>query len=161
MENHVDRPKLGGFLACPNVPGLGPWSLVPSPPIRAPQDRSEQIDLEKPCRLPQRMPQNLDSGAKIGLATCLGTLVPIWPQKGGWDSNPRPLGTKSRVLDHSAPGGHSPGGSAPRGITPLGNHPLGNQPPGESSHWGFVPLGNHPPGEGVKASHFASAANIV
>ena len=42
----------------------------------------DQIDLEKPCRSPPRMPQNLDSGAKIGLATCLGTLVPIWPRGG-------------------------------------------------------------------------------
>ena len=27
------------------------------------------------------MPRNLDSGAKIGSATCLVTLVAIWPQK--------------------------------------------------------------------------------
>ena len=60
---------------------------------------------------------------------------------GEGDSNPGPLGTKSRVLDHSAPGGHSPGESSPRGIIPLGNHP-----PGESSPWGIVPLGNHPLG---------------
>ena len=104
----------------------------------------EQIDLEKPCRSPQRIPRNLDSGTKIGLATCLGTLVPMWPQEVVRDSNPRPLGTKSRVLDHSAPRGHSPGESAPRVIIPLGNHP-----PGESSPWGIIPLGNHSPGETI------------
>ena len=32
-------------------------------------DQSEQIDLEKPGRSPQRMPRNLDSGVKIGFAT--------------------------------------------------------------------------------------------
>ena len=112
---------------------------------RATGPQSERIDFEKWCRLPQRMPRNLDSGAKIGFATCLGTLVQIWskfgPRRGG-DSNPRPLGTKSRVLDHSAPRGHSPGESLPWGITPLGNCP-----PGESPPWGIVPLGNHSPGE--------------
>ena len=77
---------------------------------------------------------------------------------GEGDSNPGPLGTKSRVLDHSAPGGHPPGESSPRGIIPLGNRPpgesspwgiipLGNHPPGESSPWGIVPLGNRPPGK--------------
>ena len=71
---------------------------------------------------------------------------------GEGDSNPGPLGTKSRVLDHSAPGGHPPGESSPRGIIPLGNHSPGESPPGESSPrgitpWGIVPLGDHPPGE--------------
>ena len=51
-------------------------NLFPTPP-----DQSEQIDFEKWCRLPQRMPRNLDSGAKIGSATCLDTLVEFWPQK--------------------------------------------------------------------------------
>ena len=72
-----------------------------------------------------------------------------WSQfgpRGAGDSNPGPLGTKSRVLDHSAPRGHSPERSAPRGIIPLGDHPLGNHPPGESPTWGIVPLGNRPPG---------------
>ena len=92
----------------------------------------------------------------------------LWSQFGprGGDSNPGPLGTKSRVLDHAAPGGHSHGESSPRGIIPLGNHPpgesspwgsvplgnhplgnrpLGNRPPGESSPWGIFPLGNRPP----------------
>ena len=87
------------------------------------------------------MARNLDSGAKIGFATCLVTLVPIWPQQGGGDSNPRPLGTKSHVLDHSAPRSHSPRESPPWGIIPLGNHS-----PGESVPWGIIPLGNHPPG---------------
>ena len=50
---------------------------------------------------------------------------------GAGDSNPGPLGTKSRVLDHSAPGGHSPGGSAPRAITPWG-----------ITLWGIIPQGN-------------------
>ena len=63
---------------------------------------------------------------------------------GEGESNPGPLGTKSRVLDHSAPGGHPPGESSPRGIIPLGNRPPGESPPGESSPWGITPLGNHP-----------------
>ena len=63
---------------------------------------------------------------------------------GEGDSNPGPLGTKSRVLDHSAPGGHSPGELSPWGIIPLGNHP-----PGESFPWGIIPLGNHSPGESL------------
>ena len=50
--------------------------LGPPPP-----DQSEWIDLEKLYRLPQRMRRNLDSGARIGSATCLVTLVAIWPQK--------------------------------------------------------------------------------
>ena len=77
---------------------------------------------------------------------------------GAGDSNPGPLGTKSRVLDHSAPRGHSPRESSPSGIIPLGNHPpggsfpwgivtLGNYSPGESFPWGIIPLGNHSPGE--------------
>ena len=41
----------------------------------------EQIDLEKPCRSPQRTPRKLDSGAKIGLATFLATLVGFGLQK--------------------------------------------------------------------------------
>ena len=72
---------------------------------------------------------------------------------GEGDSNPGPLGTKSRVLDHSAPGGHSPaplgnrppGESSPWGITPWGIVPLGNRSPGESFPWGITPLGNHLP----------------
>ena len=91
------------------------------------------------------MPQNLDSGTKFGSATCLVTLLAIWPRAGAGDSNPGPLGTKSRVLDHSAPRGHSPGKSAPWGITPwgivpLGNHPLGNRPPAQfnsNCYWKF------------------------
>ena len=42
----------------------------------------DQIDLEKPCRSPPRMPRDLFSGAKIGSATCLATWVAIWPQGG-------------------------------------------------------------------------------
>ena len=34
-----------------------------------PQDQSERIDPEKLRRLPQRMPGNLHSGAKVGSAT--------------------------------------------------------------------------------------------
>ena len=159
--------------------------MGPSP---LPLDQAEQIDLEKPCPSPQRMPRNLDSGAKIGSATCLGTLVSIWPRGGGGirAQAPGPLGSKSRVLDHSAPGGHSPGESSPRGIIPLGNHPLGNHPlgnhplgnhppgesfPWESSPWGIVPLGNRTPGSALSPEYrvgelsklriFASAANIV
>ena len=71
---------------------------------------------------------------------------------GAGDSNPGPLGTKRRVLDHSAPRGHSPGKSPPRGIILVGNRPPGESPPGESFPWGITPLeshspGNHPPGE--------------
>ena len=68
---------------------------------------------------------------------------------GAGDSNPGPLGTKSRVLDHSAPRGHSPGGSAPRGIIPLGDHP-----PGESSPWGIVPMGGRLPRESPPGGSF-------
>ena len=60
----------------------------------------------------------------------------------------RRLGTKSRVLDHSAPGGHSPGELSPCGeSSPWGIIPLGNHSPGESSPRGIISLGNHPPGE--------------
>ena len=91
-----------------------------------------------------------------------GHFGPNLAPEGGGDSNPRPLGTKSRVLDHSAPGGHSHGESSPRGIIPLGIiswgitpwgitpwgiTPLGNHPPGEAFFWGIIPLGNHPLGE--------------
>ena len=125
-------------------------NIRPIPPIRGPQDRSEQIDLEKSCPSPQRMPRNLDSGTKIGLATCLGTLVPFWPQEGrgfepttarNQEPRPRPFG---------------PAGLFSWGITPLGNHSPGESPgesfpgespPGKSFPWGITPLGNHPPGE--------------
>ena len=114
------------------------------------------------------MPQNLDSGAKIGLATFVATSVGFGPQGGRGDSNPRPLGSESRVLDHWALGGHFPWGIVPQednspgesspwerppwGIVPQGNHPPGRDPPGESSARGIVPLGetplgNRPPGE--------------
>ena len=109
------------------------------------------------------MPQNLDSGAKIGSATFVATSVGFGPQGGRGDSNPRPLGSESRVLDHWAPGGHFPWGivpqgnhppgrhpageSSPRGIIPLGHTPLGSRPPRESSPWGNIPLGNRLPRE--------------
>ena len=70
---------------------------------------------------------------QIRLRNMFGHLGRNLAPGGAGDSNPGPLGTKSRVLDHSAPRGHSPGRSAPRGIIPLGDHPLGNRPPGESS----------------------------
>ena len=86
-----------------------------------------------------------------------GNFGPNLAPRGGGDSNPGPLGTKSRVLDHSAPRGHSPGELPPCGIIPLGNRPpeesspwgiisLENRPPGESSPWGIVTLGNHAAG---------------
>ena len=124
------------------------------------------------------MPQNLDSGAKIGLATFVATSVGFGPQGregGGRDSNPRPLGSESRVLNHWAPGGlfpwgivpqgdNSPGESFPWGITPPGETPLGNRPPGESSPWetppgessprGIIPLGETPLGNRLPGESF-------
>ena len=128
----------------------------------------EQIDLEKPCRSPQRIPRSLDSGAKIGLATCLGTLLAIWPQQGGGfepttaknqEPRLRPFGPAGSFPWGIVPlGNRPPGESSPCGIVPLGNLPPGesppwginslvNHPPGESSPWGIVPLGNRTPRE--------------
>ena len=92
------------------------------------------------------MPRNLDSGAKIGSATCLVTLVAIWPQGGKgirtqdrWD--PRAASLTIRPQGVILLGNRPPGESSPWGIVPQGNHP-----PGESFPWGITPLGNRPPG---------------
>ena len=80
-----------------------------------------------------------------------GHLGRIWAPGGpggGRDSNPRPLGSESRVLDHWAPGGHFPWGIVPQGNHPPGRHPLGNRPPevpGERPPGGSSPRGS-PPG---------------
>ena len=117
-----------------------PENIRSLPPIRGPRDQSKQIGLEKPCRSPQRTPRNLNSGAKIGLATFSATSVGFWPQKcepqrgGGFEPTaarnqeprPRPFG---------------PAGSFSWEIGPQGNHPPGGSPPGESSPWGIVPPG--------------------
>ena len=164
MRDPACPAKIFATLPSPSTPRK--YSIPP--PIWAPKDRSEQIGLEKPCRSPQRIPRNLDSGAKIGLATFVATSVGFGPQGGRGDSNPRPLGSESRVLDHWAPGGHFPWGivppgesppwdTPPWGIVPQGNHPPGRHPPGESPPRGIIPLGetslgnrppgDHPPGE--------------
>ena len=100
------------------------------------------------------MPQNLDSGAKIGLATFVATSVGFGPQRGRrgggirthdrWD--PRAASPTIRPR-----GVFSPGESSPRGIILLGDTPLGNRLPGESSPWerppwGIVSQGNRSPG---------------
>ena len=106
------------------------------------------------------MPQNLDSGAKIGSATFVATSVGFGPQggQGGggirthdrWDPRAASLTIGPRGVispgESSPQGNHPPGESSPRGIIPLGDTPLGNRPPGESSPWETPPWGIAPQG---------------
>ncbi len=83
FRDHVGNPMhMGQFF---EKSDLGSW------------DYSEKMYLEKPRRSPQRMPRNLDAGARIGLSTSSlkfeGFFIPNWGWRsprnrvGGWREN--------------------------------------------------------------------------